>query len=180
MTPNRCVYCGRWYAIEPRLYLRQKTCGDAKCLSKHKAVLNRKWRQDHPHQQKERDKAVAKRRKEERYWDQRRSKDPDYVERNRQQTRERMRRMRAVRKEAGLILKEPVRYLEGLGSRGVEMFATQESIGASDRRREGARPRVFATQESIAGLSVGLWTYLKVRAMFATREGIAPTGAGGV
>ena len=70
-----------------------------------------------------------------------------------------MRQMRAARKEAGLILKEPVRYLEELGSRGAEMFATQESI---------------------AGLSVGLWTYLKVRAMFATREGIAPVEGAGV
>jgi hypothetical protein len=180
MTPNRCLYCGRWYAMAPRLYLRQKTCGDEQCRSKHKAALNRKWRKEHPDEQKERDKAVAKRRKGQRYWDQRRSKDPDYVERNREQTRERMRQMRAARKEAGLILKEPVRYLEELGSRGAEMFATQESIWAPDRRWEGARPRMFATQESIGGLSVGLWTYLKVRAMFATREGIAPVEGAGV
>lgn len=48
MTPNRCLYCGRWYAMDPRLYLRQKTCGDEQCRSKHKAALNRKWRKEHP------------------------------------------------------------------------------------------------------------------------------------
>ena len=66
MTPNRCLYCGRWYAMAPRLYLRQKTCGDEQCRSKHKAALNRKWRKEHPDEQKERDKAVAKRRKDQR------------------------------------------------------------------------------------------------------------------
>jgi len=159
------------------LWGRQKTCGDAKCRAKHKAALNRKWRQEHPGQQKERDKAVTERRGRDRYWDEQRSKNPGYVERNREQTRERMKQMRAKRKETGQILKDPVGYLEGLGTGSAEMFATQESIGAKDRRWEWSRPRMFATQESILGLSVGLWNYLKVRAMFATHEGIASSGA---
>jgi hypothetical protein len=156
MAPERCPYCGRWYAVHPRLWGRQKTCGDAKCRAKHKAELNRKWRKDHPEEQREREKSVMERRGRERYWDERRSRDPDYVKRNRERTRERMRRLRAERKESGVILKDPVGYLEGLKAGCVEMFATQEPI---------------------RGFSVGMWNYLRVRAMFATREGIA-AGAG--
>jgi len=182
ITPERCPYCGRWFAVHPRLWGRQKTCGDEKCRAKHKAELNRKWWEEHPEEQRERNKQVTERRGRERYWDERRSKNPDYVERNREQTRERMRRLRAERKEADRVLKDPVGYLEGLGVGvgGEEMFATQESIGVDCRRCEGARPTMFATQESIRGLSVGMWNYLKVRAMFATQEGIAVSGAGRV
>jgi hypothetical protein len=91
-----------------------------------------------------------------------------------------MRLLRAKRKEADRILKDPVGYLERLGEEGGKMFATQESIGINHRRCEWARPTMFATQESITDLSVGMWNYLKARALFATHEGIAVSGAGRV
>jgi len=89
MAPERCPYCGRWYAVHPRLWGRRKTCGDKKCRAEHKAELNWKWREEHPEAQRERNKAVRERRGRERYWDEWRSKTPDYVKRNREQTRER-------------------------------------------------------------------------------------------
>jgi hypothetical protein len=173
MAPERCFYCGRWYAVHPKLWGRQKTCGNAKCRARHKAALNRKWRKEHSERQKGRDKAVADRRRRERYWDKRRSKDPCYVQRNRKQTRERMKRLRAQRKVTGQILSDPVGYLDGLKEENPKMFATQESIGGFCRRKEAPRPTVFATQEPIGAFSVGLWNYLKARAMFATQEEVA-------
>ena len=173
MAQARCPYCGRWYTIHPRLWGRQKTCGCAKCRAKHKAALNRKWRKAHPVRQKARDEQVKARRREERYWDKRRAQRPDEVKRNREQTRERMRLLRAKRKEAAQILQAPLPYLEGLGVAKGEMFATQESISLVARRAERSRPCMFVTQEPIAALIVGVWKYLKAREMFATQEGVA-------
>lgn len=177
MAQARCPYCGRWYAIHPRLWGRQKTCGYAECRAKHKAVLNRKWREAHPAKQQERDEQVKARRREQKYWNNRRAQRPDEVERNRKKTRVRMRLLRAKRKEAAQILKAPLLYLEGLGVAKEEMFATQESIGPVARRAEQPRPSVFATQEPIAALTVGVWKYLKARELFATQEGVAAQGA---
>jgi hypothetical protein len=84
-----------------------------------------------------------------------------------------MRLLRAKRREAAQILKAPLLYLEGLGAAKEEMFATQESIVPVARRGGGPRPSVFATQEPIAALTVGVWKYLKAREMFATPEGVA-------
>lgn len=176
MSNLRCPYCGRWYAMHPRLWGRQKTCGCAECRAKHKAALNRRWWEAHPAKRQARYEQVRVDRREQRYWDKRRAQRPDYVERNREQTRERMRLLRAKRKEAAQILKDPLRYLEGLGVARGEMFATQESIGPFSRREEGARPTTFATREPIAALSVGVWKYLKACALFATREGVAARG----
>lgn len=177
MAQARCPYCGRWYAIHPRLWGRQKTCGRAECRAKHKAALNRKWREAHPTKQQERDEQVKARRREQKYWDKRRAQRPDEVERNRKKTRMRMKLLRAKRKEAARILKAPLQYLEGLGVAKEEMFATQESIRPVARRAEWPRPSVFATQEPIAALAVGVWKYLKARELFATQEGVAAQGS---
>ena len=173
MPQAHCPYCGHWYAIHPRLWGRQKTCGCAKCRAKHKAALNRKWREAHPAKQQARYEQVNARRREQKYWSNRRAQRPDEVERNRKKTRVGMRLLRAKRKEAAQILKAPLQYLEGLGVAKVEMFATQESIGPIARRAERSRPSVFATQEPIIALTVGVWKFLKAREVFATQEGVA-------
>ena len=177
MAQARCPYCGRWYAVHPRLWDRQKTCGRVECRAKHKAALNRKWWKEHPEKRQERDERVKTRRHEQKYWDKRRARLPDYVKRNREQTRERMRLLRAKRREAAQILKTPLQYLERLGAPENKMFATQESIGSAARRAKSPRPTMFATQEPIAAISVGVWKYLKARALFATQEGVALRGA---
>jgi len=177
MAQARCPYCGRWYAIHPRLWGRQKTCGCAECRAKHKAALNRQWRAAHPAEQQERNERVKARRREGKYWTKRRAQRPEEVERNREKTRVGMRLLRAKRREAVRILKAPLLYLEGLGVASGEMFATQESIWPAARRAEAPRPSVFATQEPIAALTVGVWKYLKARALFATPEGVAAPGA---
>jgi len=176
MAQARCPYCGRWYAIHPRLWGRQKTCGRADCRAKHKAELNRKWLGEHPAKRQERYEKVTAKRREEKYWAKRRAQRPDEVERNRNKTRVGMRLLRANRKEVAQILKAPLLYLEGLVVAKGEMFATQESIGPIARRGERPRASVFATQEPIAALTVGVWKYLKARALFATPEGVAAQG----
>lgn len=176
MAQARCPYCGRWYAIHPRLWGRQKTCGCAECRAKHKAALNRKWREAHPAKQHERDEQVKARRREQKYWNKRRAQRPDEVERNRKKTQVRMSLLRGKRKEAAQILKTPLLYLEGLGVAKIEMFATQEPIGPIARRAERSRPCMFATQEPIAALTVGVWKYLLARELFATQEGVAARG----
>ena len=176
MAQARCLYCGRWYAIHPRLWGRQKTCGRADCRAKHKAALNRKWLDAHPVKRQERSKKVTAKRREQKYWAKRRAQRPDEVERNRKKTRVGMRLLRAKRKEAEQILKAPLLYLEGLGVAKGEMFATQEPIGPVARRAERPRPSVFATQEPIAMLTVGVWKYLMARELFATPEGVAAQG----
>jgi hypothetical protein len=177
MAQARCPYCGRWYAVHPRLWGRQKTCGRAECRAKHKAALNRKWWKEHPEKRQERYEQVKARRRKQKYWDKRRARLPDYVKRNREETRERMRLLRAKRREAAQILKAPLQYLERLGAPEKEMFATQESIGSAARRVKQPRPTMFATQEPIAAISVGVWKYLKARALFATQEGFATRSA---
>lgn len=177
MTQARCLYCGRWYVVHPRLWGRQKTCGFAVCKAKHKAALNKKWRAEHPTKQKVRDKKVTARRREEGYWNKWRALRPDYVVRNRDQTQVRTRLQRARRKDAAQILSDPLRFLECLGAANIEMFATQESIGSAARRMIWPRPTMFATQEPITTFTVGMWRYLKAQALFATQEGVALPGA---
>jgi len=82
-----------------------------------------------------------------------------------------MRLLRARRREDAGVLADPLKYLEGLGVGAEGLFATQELAEALARRGEGSRSTVFATQELVTELSVGMWRYLLARARFATREG---------
>lgn len=133
--------------------------------------MSRRWWADNPASRQARYEKVRDRRREEGYWDDYRAGHEDYVERNRAQTRGRMRALRARRKEEAGVLADPLKYLEGLGAGSEDLFATQELAGAWARRGKGPRPTVFATQELAAGLSVGMWRYLRARERFATREG---------
>ena len=155
MPQSRCPYCGRWFTAELGKGQRQKTCGAPECRRAHKQAQNRAWWAENPTSRQARYEKVRDRRREQGYWRQHREQDPDYVERNRAQTRARMRVLRARRKEEAGVLKNPLKYLEGLrvGSEG--LFATQELAEATARREEGSRPRMFATQELATGLSVG-------------------------
>lgn len=172
MPQPRCPYCGTWFTPWPGKGPRQVTCGNEACRRAHKAALNRQWLANDPGAREARYKKVLDRRREEGYWRKHRAGDPDYVERNREQTRERMRALRARRKEAAQVLKDPLRFLDGLRVPAEGLFATQElARDKNDGKSEGtrARPTMFATQELAAGLSVGLWRYLWARERFATR-----------
>lgn len=167
MPQSRCPYCGRWFTAGQK----QKTCGAPECQRAHKQALNRRWWAENPASRRARRDKVRSRRREIAYYDGYRARNAEYVERNRTQTRERMRVLRAGRKADAGVLSNPLKYLEGLGVGSEGVFATQELAEASARRGEGSRSRMFATQELAAGLSVGVWRYLLARERFATREG---------
>ncbi len=178
MAAARCPYCGRWF--KPGLWkgARQKTCGQPACRVQHKRALNRQWWTEQPEARKIRDKKVTTRRREQGFWGDWRERNPESVERNRAQTRERMRALRAGRKEAVEVLADPAKYLDGLRGPAEGLFATQELAGAVSRRKKGGRSTMFATQELAKGLAVGMWRYLRAQERFATREG-ADRQAGG-
>ncbi len=178
MPGARCPYCGRWFAPGRWKGARQKTCGQPECRAQHKHGLNLRWWARNPELRKIRDKKVAGRRQEQGYGDAWREFNPDYVKRNREQTRERMRALRARRKEAAEVLADPVKYLDGLRGPAEGLFATRELAEAISRRRKGRRSTMFATQELARGLAVGLWRYLRAQERFATQEG-ADRRAGG-
>jgi len=171
MPQSRCPYCGKWFTPELGKGQRQKTCGAPECRLAHKRELNRRWWADNPGSRQARVDKVRNRRREIGYYDDYRARRGEYVERNRAQTLERMRALRARRKEEAGVLNNPVKYLEGLGVGSDGLFATQELVEATARRGEGSRPRMFATQELAVGLCVGMWRYLLARERFATREG---------
>jgi hypothetical protein len=133
--------------------------------------LNRQWWERHPEDRRIRNKKVNDRRREQGYGDAWRARNPDYVDLNRAQTRERMRALRAGRKEAVEVLADSAKYLDGLRGPAEGLFATQELADAVSRRRKGRRSTMFATQELANGLAVGLWRYARAQERFATQEG---------
>lgn len=178
MAAARCPYCGRWFKPGDWKGGRQKTCGEAACRARHKQALNRQWLERNPEDRKIRNKKVSDRRREQGYGAAWRALNPDYVERNRAQTRERMRALRMVRREAAEVLSDPAKYLDGLRGPAEVLFATEELAGAVSRGRMGRRPTMFATRELASGLAVGLWRYARAQERFATRAG-ADWQAGG-
>lgn len=178
MAAARCPYCGRWFKSRPRKGERQKTCGEPECRAQHKQALNQQWLAKNPASRQLRNEKVRDRRREAGFWDEWRERNLEYVERNREQTRERMRALRARRKEAAEVLADPGKYLEALRAAAEELFATRELVEVVSRRGKGRRSTMFATRELVGGLSVGMWKYLRAEARFATREG-ADRQAGG-
>jgi len=178
MAASRCPYCGRWFKPGGWKGGRQKTCGEAACRARHKLSLNRRWWERHPEERRLRYKKVSDRRREEGYWEAWRARNSDPVKLNREQTRERMRALRAGRKEAAEVLAAPAKYLDGLRGPAETLFAAQELAGAVSRRGKGRRSTMFATQELASSLAVGLWRYARAQERFATQEG-ADWQAGG-
>lgn len=168
--PKRCLYCGRWFAPYPRMASRQITCGRKVCRRAHKRELNRQWLAKEEGCRKRRQEKVRNRRREEGYWKKYRLDNDDYLKRNRTMTRERMRRLRARRREAQAILADPLGRLEALRSQIIPLFATQELLGPSLREKKTPWPRVFATQKLLARNSEGVLKFLMAREMFATRD----------
>lgn len=177
IMPKRCLYCGRWFAPYPRMESRQITCGRKVCRRAHKRELNRQWWAKEEGCRKRRQEKVRNRRREEGYWKKYRLDNDDYLERNRVMTRERMRRLRARRREAQTILADPLGQLEALRSQIAPLFATQELLDPYLRGKKPSWPRVFATQELLACSSEGILKFLIAREMFATRD-IADKAAG--
>lgn len=177
MLQDRCPYCGRWFKPIPGKGTRQKTCLARDCQRKHKRALDRRWRADDPGWRKDRQNKARKWAKGRGYWEEYRAEHPKYVERNRKQTLERMRRRREDERKVRAVLGDPVGYLRGLkvrcgadvcktGTRGARV-STGGGVTADDVCKTGiGRDPIVDVVE-----------YLITREMFAKQEG--PDSSGG-
>lgn len=170
MSKSRCPHCGRWFKQAPARGERQVTCLDPKCQSAHKKMLDRSWHSDNPErtlgrQEKIRDWSL----KRGGYWAKWRDSNEDYVKRNREQTRERMRRRREAQQQARAILSNPVGYLRGLRA---DVCKTRTRGPLFSTRNEAMADDVCKTR-SRGGVLVGMVDYLIAREVFAKHEPMA-------
>ena len=149
---------------------RQITCGREVCRRAHRRELNRQWWITEEACRKTRYEKVRDRRCQEGYWKNYRDINSDYAEMNRRMTRERMRRLRAGRREAEALLQDPIGVLEALRGQLTPLFATRELLSPKSRGKTPPRPSVFATQELLARNSEGTLRFLIAREVFATRD----------
>jgi len=141
---KECERCGEAFKTHARIGKRQRVCSQSACLEWREKESKRAWIRGNREYY-----TGTVGRRDPGYWKGYRERHPESEERNRAQTRERMRQRRALFATQDSIRQDPVGYLEGL--RGVEMFATQDSIlGCIDGILTYLRtPGVFATQDSI-------------------------------
>ena len=154
LTLKTCGVCGEVFVPDARTRKLQKVCGKATCRRERKRLADARWRAKNPgyrDQGKMRQWAAAY----PNYWQKWRSAHPAYVERNRQQTRERVRALRLLFAKQDAIRDDPVGYLEDLRSEA--MFAKQDAMV----------PRVLE----------GILTFLALREVFAKPKDIALAGA---
>lgn len=172
MAQARCPYCGRWFKPVLHKGRRQVTCGAEACAAAHKRVLGRLWWAKNPERtlgRQGKKRAWAQGRA---YWDGWREDNPEYVERNRAQTRERMRRQREEQRKARALLADPVGYLRGLKARcgegvckpgiGQVPAPTGTDPAADDVCKPGTGQQAL----------VEVVDYLLAREVFANQEGL--------
>ena len=172
MAQARCPYCGRWFMPVLRKGARQVTCGAEECRTAHKRVLGQRWRVDNPERSLGRQGKVRDWAKGRDYWEGWREDNPGYVERNREVTRERMRRLREERRRARALLADPVGYLRGLKARcgeGVCKTGTGQAPVPT-----GADPTADDVCKTGTGREpvVEVVDYLLAREVFAKQEGL--------
>lgn len=153
MARRKCVVCGGEFVADPRVGTKQKVCGQEICRKERKRRANARWQAANPgyrDQKKMRLWAAQY----PGYWRAWRAGHPDYVERNRVQTRQRMQASRLVFAKQDAIRSDPVRYLESLRP-----------------------PPVFAKQDEIGALLDDLVTFLAAQPLFAKPNDMASTPA---
>ena len=171
MAQARCPYCGKWFQPTPGKGARQKTCGASACRRAHKRALGRRWSAENPERTLGRQGKVREWADEQDYWRDWREANPEYAERNREQTRERMRRLWAERRQARTVLGDPVGYLRGLKARcGAGVCKT--GLGEADSSTEKAATADDVCKTGLGGVAVvELVDYLLAREVFAKQEG---------
>jgi hypothetical protein len=175
MTEKRCIYCGTLYIPYGRQAKRQKVCGAAECVAKHKRALARRWWAARPERQQARN---AKKRiwaNKCDYWREHRAQNTAYTSRNRSQSRIRMQE----RRELKAVLHRPVEYLDRLKAAGGQMFANQDLLAKNYDGEPGAT-RMFANQDLLNRRLDGALRYLKAQAVFANFKGMDGAGGTGV
>ena len=172
MAQLRCPYCGRWFTPKLRKGSRQVTCGAEACRAAHKRVLGQGWRTENPERTLGRQGKVRVWADARAYWRGWRDGNLKYVERNRVQTRERMRRLRKERREARALLSDPVGYLRGLKARCGEDVCKTGTGQALAPTGKGATADDVCKTGIGRGPVVGVVDYLLARELFAKQEGL--------
>lgn len=149
MGTRKCMVCGDVFVPDPRVGSKQKVCGREKCRKERKRRADARWRAANPGYRDQKKMRVWAAQYP-RYWRAWRAGHPDYVERNRVQTRQRMQASRLVFAKQDAIRRDPVGYLESLRP-----------------------PAVFAKQDAIGALFDDLVTFLAVRLLFAKPNDMA-------
>ena len=175
MTEKRCLYCGTLYIPYGRQFKRQKVCGAAECVAKHKRALARRWWAARPERRQARNEKKRIWANKCDYWRKYRAQNADYTSRNRSQSRTRMQEWR----ELEAVLHRPVEYLNGLKAPGGQMFANQDLLAKNHDEEPGAT-RMFANQDLLNRRLDGTLRYLKAQAMFANFRVLDRTGGAGV
>lgn len=171
MIEKDCQYCGTPYIPSGRMAKRQKVCGAPVCVAKHKRAMDRRWWAARPERRRRRNEKKCTWANKRGYWREYRANHPEYAARNRVQSRERMKE----RRELEVLMKRPVKYLEGLRGPGGEMFANQELLAKIPDGEPHAPPCMFANQELLNRRIDGTLRYLKAQAMFANFK-LGPSG----
>ena len=150
---KRCRVCREWFFPDARTTRFQKVCGSAACRRERKRLANAGWwakneDYDTARQGKKRAWTAAY----PNYWQNYRAQHPEYVQRNRELTRRRLKASRLMFANQDAIQRDPVGYLQGLRS-----------------------PGMFANQDTITGPVDGILMFLVQREVFANQDGIDST-----
>lgn len=176
MAQPRCPYCSRWFTPAPRKGARQTTCGRRACRRRHKRELGRRWRAKNPEPTLGRHGKVRAWAAGCDYWKVYLKTHPEAAERNRVQTRERMRRLREERRRARAVLSDPAGYLRGVRARCEGVCKTGTGGALVPTGGEPTDDDVCKTGTG-QGSVVEVVDYLLARELFANQEGRDVRGA---
>lgn len=85
MEKRQCAWCPRWFFSDRRLKERQRSCGSPECKRQQKLLSHQCWKKRERAAYRQNQKDWQKSRPT--YWQEYRKKNPEYVERNRIQSR---------------------------------------------------------------------------------------------
>lgn len=171
MSATRCPYCGKWFAPASGKGERQKTCGQRPCRRRHKRALDDVWRNADARWTRSRREKVRAWAGKKDYWRQARERNPGYVERNRRQTRERMRRLRQERRLTRRLLADAVGYLRDLKGRCLGDVCKTGTGGAQSSTEEAVMVEGVCKTGTGGGALVEVVDYLIARECLQNRRG---------
>lgn len=127
MNRKRCLYCGDWYAPNPRTVRFQQACPEKACRRQRKRMADQRWRRHNLSWFASRQPKVRQWARDfPQYWKRYRASHPAY----RLKERRRMRRQRVLRvAKQDAIRQNPVGYLADIRSLPFKTVAKQDAIG---------------------------------------------------
>lgn len=127
---KQCLFCHEFFYPDPRTYSIQKACHKSSCRKARKQKADKVWFKDNPDYSKSRQVKIRLwAANYPHYWQRYRKANPDYSERNRKQSRQRMQERRLLFAKQDAINANPVGYLQDIHClKPQNMFAKQDTI----------------------------------------------------